>query len=173
VKLIPIIMAVFSLSALLSDCGGPDITANNNTTFGVRVILHTTAGPDVLSPSPGESSSADAVEGGFTATAINDQDWINYAKVQRKLLDDQLTNAGTLTGPQLLTLLQRLKDIAAKMDAYQAAAGKGATCEGTITQNADGVITIGQAADGSLAVTCGTTGGSGSGSSSGYPSSNP
>lgn len=148
-----LLLACLCLAVLLAACG-PTITVTNNTGFGVRAIVHSTAGVDVVSPTPGNSSTVDAVDGAYNVTVINDQDWINYAQVVRKLLNEQLANSDNLTGPQLLNVVQRLKDIAAKMQQFQAAAGKGASCSGSLSSDAGGTVTVSLATDGSLFVSC-------------------
>jgi len=149
------LLAGLVLALLLAACG-PTVTVQNQTGFAVRAIVTTVSGGDVVSPSPGESSSVDAQEGAYTITAIPDQDWINYAQTARKLLNEQLANSDNLSGPQLLKVVQQLKDIAAKMKQFQATAGKGATCRGTINQDGSGgTATVSVAADGSLVVSCG------------------
>ncbi len=149
-----LLVACLCLAVLLAACG-PSITVTNNTGFGVRAVVTSAAGVDVISPTPGNSSTVDANEGTYNVTVINDQDWIAYAQTVRKLLNEQLANSDNLTGPQLLNVVQRLKDIAAKMQQFQAAAGKGASCSGNLSSEAGGVVTVAQAADGSLLVGCG------------------
>ena len=53
---------------------------------------------------------------------IPDAEWIEYARTTRKFLNDQLANADSLTGPQLLEVIRRLKNIAARIDQFQRAA---------------------------------------------------
>ena len=137
----------------LAGCG-PSVIVSNNTRVPVRVIVTTGAGREALSPTPGESSSVDAAEGPYSATAIPDDEWIAYAKAVRKDLNEQLANSDKLTGPQLLDVIRRLKDIAARMQQYENAAGSSAKCGGTITQDSGGVVTVSVAADGKLILSC-------------------
>jgi hypothetical protein len=148
-----VLYAILILALLLAACG-PTVSLQNTTGFAVRAVITTVNGSSVVSPSPGESSSVEAAEGAYTVTAIPDQDWVSYAQTVRKLLNEQLANPDSLTGPQLLDVVKRLKDIAAKMKAFQDTAGAGATCRGMITQDSGGAATVGQAADGSLLVAC-------------------
>ena len=71
------------------------------------------------------------------------------------MLNEQLANYDELTGPQLLDVIRRLKDIAARMQQYEQAAGSQARCVGNITQDSGGgvaVITVAPA--GALVVSC-------------------
>lgn len=133
----------------------PSVSIHNGTTFAVRVVITTSVGTEVLSPSPGESSTADAAEGTYTVNVLPDADWVAWATATRAYLNDRLANSDSMTGPQLLDVVQRLKDIAAKMKSYaDAAAGTGAGCAGSVTSDANGGVTITQGADGKLLATC-------------------
>jgi hypothetical protein len=140
--------------ALLSDCGGPSVTVQNNTKFLVRAVVTSGGGSQVLSPSPGESASADVGEGVYSATVIPDTDWVEYAKLTRKVLNDRLANADNLTGDQLLDVVRRLKDIAAAMQQFEQAASSSGKCDGSVSQDGGGVVTVSTASDGSLVVSC-------------------
>ena len=146
------IVAVAAL-VFLAGCG-PSITVQNSTRIPLRVVVSAGGRSDVLSPSPGESSAAEVDEGPYRATAIPDADWIEYAKLTRKVLNDQLANSDRLSGPQLLDLIQRLKDIAARMQQFEQAAGAGASCGGTVSSDSNGQVTVSQGADGKLVASC-------------------
>src|SRR5260221_3525818 len=133
--------ACLFLAILLAACG-PTITVQNKTGFAVRAIVKHAGGSDVVSPTPGESSSVNAEEGAYTVTAIPDADWISYAQTVRKLLNEQLANADNLTGPQLLDVVRRLKDIASKMQQFESAAGQGASCSSSVSQDSNGLVPI-------------------------------
>jgi len=141
------------LVLLLASCG-PSIVVENKTRFAVRVVVTTPNGSDVVSPTPGESSVVDGAEGSYRATAIPDADWIEWAKSTRKVLNEQLANSENLTGPQLLDLVQRLKDIAKRMDEFTKSAGKGASCSGSLSSDSGGNVVVSQAPDGTLVVSC-------------------
>lgn len=146
-------IVVLILAAVISGCG-PSVVVQNNTKFAIRVVITTPDGSEVVSPTPGESSTVDAAEGSYRATAIPDADWIEWAKLTRKVLNDQLANSDNLTGPQLLEVIRRLKDIAARMQQFESAAGVGASCGGALSSDADGLVTVSQAANGTLVVSC-------------------
>jgi hypothetical protein len=148
-----LLAACLFLGVLLAGCG-PSITVTNNTGFAIRAVVTSATGSEVVSPTPGNSSTVDADTGNYTVTAIPDADWVAYAQTVRKLLNEQLANSDSLTGQQLLDVIQRLKNIAAKMQQFASAAGKGASCSGAITENGGGTVVVGLAADGSLAVGC-------------------
>jgi hypothetical protein len=148
-----LLVACLLFGVLLAACG-PSITVTNNTKFPIRAVVTTSSGSDVVSPTPGNSSAVDADVGNYTVTAIPDADWVAYAQSVRQFLNDQLAHSDSLTGPQLLQVVQRLKDIAKQMQQFQAAAGKGSSCTGAITENGGGTVNVGQAADGSLVVSC-------------------
>lgn len=153
-KWLILLATLITLAAESTSCGGPTVTVENGTKFPVRVVVSAGGSSSVLSPSPGESSSADASEGPYRAYAIPDEDWINYAKDTRKYLNDQLANSDNLTGPQLLNVVQRLKDIASKMAQYDAAGGGGVGCSGTVSADHDGLVQVSVGADGKLTAAC-------------------
>jgi len=133
----------------------PSVVVENRTGFAVRVVVTSANGSEVLSPSPGESSVAEVAEGSYRATAIPDAEWIENAKATRKFLNDQLANSENLTGPQLLDVIQRLKNIAARMQQYESTAGVGASCSGAVSSDGgDGLVVISTAANGALVVSC-------------------
>jgi len=133
----------------------PVLTVQNNSSIPVRVVVRGSGNNQVLSPSPGESSSAEVGEGAYSAYAIPDAEWIEYARLTRRYLGDQLANADNLTGAQLMDVIRRLKDIAARMQAYEGAEGSSGACRGTVSAEKDGLIRVAVGADGKLQLTCG------------------
>jgi hypothetical protein len=154
VQWLAILVFLFALQEGATSCGGPTITVQNNTKFPVRVVVSSGGKSQSLSPSPGESSSADADEGPYRAYAVPDADWINYAKDVRKYLNDQLAHSDQLTGPQLLDVVRRLKDIAERMTQYEQAAGSGTGCSGSMTSDHDGLVEVSTKSNGGLLVIC-------------------
>jgi hypothetical protein len=152
---IVLVTAFILIAGILAGCA-PMLTVENKTGFEIRVFISEGGGSTVLSPSPGESSSAEVSVGRFTAAAVPSQDWIDYATATRQYLNDRLAHSEDLTGAQLLDVIQRLKDIATRMQQYENSAGKGGSCSGSVTENNDGLVVVSVAADGSLAVTCGS-----------------
>lgn len=152
-KRIPLIVSFVVVAALIAGCA-PMITVQNNASFPVRVIVTNSGRREVLSPSPGYSSTTEAAEGAYRVTAIPDAEWIEYAKLTRQVLNEQLANADKLTGPQLLEVIRRLKEIAIQMQQYESAARSSASCGGKITSETDGYVEINTAPDGSLTVVC-------------------
>ena len=149
-----ILLAGLIVGAVLLVGCAPSVVVENKTGFAVRVVVHSAGRSEVVSPSPGESSVAEVEEGPYLATAIPDADWIEWAKLTRKVLNDQLTNSDQLTGPQLLEVVRRLKDIAARMQQYESA-GIGASCSGAVSSDGgDGKVVISTAANGALVATC-------------------
>ena len=146
-------LVLYALS-LLDSCS-PDVVVSNTTNIPVRVTVSSGGKSDVLSPSPHESSATEAAEGPYSAVVISDAEWIAYAQLVRNDLNQQLANSDKLTGPQLLSVVQRLKDIAAKMDQYNKAAKAGAKCSGQITaQGSGGAVTVSSGANGELVIAC-------------------
>jgi hypothetical protein len=146
---------IVALSALLCLAGcGPTVTVSNNTKFAVRVVVTSSDGSEVLSPTPGESSSAEVSEGPFRVTAIPDADWFAWAQLTRKDLNDRLANPQNLSGPQLLDVIQRLKDIAARMQQFETSTGAGASCGGTVSSDNDASVVVSLGANGTLVVSC-------------------
>ncbi len=143
------------MTALVVACG-PFVTVENKTKIPVRVVVTSPGRSDVLSPSPGESSSAEVDEGAYSVAVIPDQEWIEYAKLTRQVLNDRLANSQNLTGAQLLDVVQRLKDIASKVQQFeQAAAGKGAGCRGSVgSDSGGGRVQVNIGVDGTLVVSC-------------------
>ena len=141
------------MTALVAGCG-PIITVNNITKFPVRVVVSSGGRSEVVSPSAGESSSVEVVEGPYRVYVIPDDEWIAYAKATRQYLNDRLANSQSLTGPQLLDVIRRLKEIAARIQQYEQALGTGKGCAGSVTSDGGGVVQVSTAADGGLVVSC-------------------
>ncbi len=145
------------LAALLTACA-PVVTVENKTTFPVRAIVSMPGGiRQVLSPSPGYSSSAEGTEstGAYRVTVIADSEWIEYARLKRKVLNDALANSDQLSGPQLLEVIRQLKEVAEAMQRFEQAAGGGASCGGRLTEKVSmGLAEVVQTPDGQLVVTC-------------------
>lgn len=147
-------IAVILAAALLAACA-PTVTVTNETSFPVRVIVMSKGIRNVLSPSPGESSIAVVSNGSYRVTVIPDEEWIEYAKLTRKILNEQLAHADQLTGPQMLDVIRRLKEIAIAMQQFEQAAGKSASCGGVLSdENPDTLVIVLQDLTGALAVTC-------------------
>ncbi|CAG0955101.1 hypothetical protein ANRL3_00501 [Anaerolineae bacterium] len=142
-----------SFAALATGCA-PTVVVENKTTIPVRAIVVASGQSNTVSPSPGESSSVEAPEGSYRVTVIPDAEWIEYAKLTRKYLNDQLANSDRLTGAQLLEVIRRLKDVAARMQQFEGAAGSGASCSGRISEDKSAVAVISVAANGKLTVVC-------------------
>ena len=147
-----IVIVVLAGLLRLDGCS-PTVTVQNSTRFAVRVVVSSGGQTEVLSPSPGESSAAEVSEGPYRVTAIPDAEWITWAQLTRKDLNEQLANSDKLSGPQLLNVIQRLKTIAARMQEYEKA-GLGASCGGTVTQDSGGVATVSLGADGKIVASC-------------------
>jgi hypothetical protein len=144
-------LAMIAIGLRLTAGCGPVVTIQNQTSFPVRAIVIHTGGKDVASPSPGESSSVEVDEGTFTVAVIPDNEWIDYAKTKRKVLNDMLANSDNLSGQQLLAVVAQLKDIAARMKQFEDAAGKGASCSGSASNDHDGLVQVSQGAGGLVA----------------------
>lgn len=144
---------VVGAAIVLVGCG-PTVTVRNETTIPIRAILMSNDGSETFAPTPGESSSAEASEGPYRVVAVPDADWVEYAKLTRKVLNEQLANSDNLSGPQLLDLVRRLKDVAAKMKQMEGAAGSTGACAGKLTQDSSALATVTVAADGRLVVSC-------------------
>jgi hypothetical protein len=148
--------ALCIVAAVLASGCGPTITVENRTRFPVRAVVSQGMNREVVDPSPGESSTVDADIGPYRAYAVPDKEWIAYAKLTRKVLNDSLADADKLTGPQLLDVIQRLKDIAGRVQQYEAAAGAGNGCSGNITETGSEAHTVdvNVGANGRLVTTC-------------------
>jgi hypothetical protein len=153
--LIKFLAGCVALAAMADSCS-PVITVTNNTTFEVVATINNGGKRQVVSPSPGNSSSAEAEQGVYTVTIIPSQEWRDHAQATRDFLNDQLAHPENLTGEQLKEVIRRLKDIAAKIkafeDSYKALSGQ--SCTGAIGDNGGGAVTVSAAADGALSVTC-------------------
>lgn len=152
-RLRPFLLAVAALVA--AGCG-PVITVENHTRIPVRVFVSNGDRNDLLLPSPGESSTMDAQVGAYGVSAIPDKEWVEYARATRRFLNEQLAQPDSLTGPQLLKVIDRLRDVAAQMLEFgQAARAAGSGCGGMISDQSSGALAVVSIApDGSLAVTC-------------------
>lgn len=145
-----VLVAIMALA--LAGCG-PSITVENKTSFDVRVFVSNNGHHEVLSPSPGNSSTMDATEGSYIVAAVRSEEWLNYAKATRQYLNGQLSNMDSLTGAQLFEVVQRLKDIAKKMAEYENVK-TGASCTGRIAEDANGAATISLGPGGALVAAC-------------------
>jgi hypothetical protein len=143
------LVAVLALAAC-----GPSVTVQNSTTLPVRVVITGPNGAETFAPSPHESSTTDVGEGHYTVVVVPDADWLPYAQQTRDFLNQQLANSQNLTGPQLLDLVQRLKDIAARMAQMQSAAGHSASCSGNVTGDNSAVATISVGITDTLTLSC-------------------
>ena len=152
-KRMKFLAGLVALAALADGCL-PVVTVQNKTSFVVRAVVTNSGHSQVLSPSPGESSAAEVEEGPYRVTIIPDQEWLDHANATRQFLNDQLAHSDTLTGPQLLEVVRRLKEIAASIKAYENTAGNGAACAGQITQDGGGSVTVSAATDGTILVSC-------------------
>lgn len=145
------------LAALVTACA-PTVTVENKTTFPVRAIVTMPGGiRQVLSPSPGYSSSAEGSDstGVYRVTVIPDSEWIEYARLKRKVLNESLANSERLTGPQLLEVVRQLKEVAEAMQRFEQAAGGSASCGGRLTEEVTfGLAEVVHSPDGNLLVIC-------------------
>ena len=139
--LIRFLAGCLALAAMADSCS-PTIDVKNQTAFVVRVIVSNGGKVQTVAPSPGEGSAVEAQEGPYSVYVVPDSDWLEYAKLVRKDLNEQLANSSGLSKEKIDQLIARLKDIAAKMKSYETA-GLGASCSGSISQNAGGSVTVG------------------------------
>lgn len=145
-----VFVAIMTLA--LAGCG-PSITVENKTSFDVKVFVANNGHHEVLSPSPGNSSTMDATEGSYIVAAVRSEEWLNDAKATRQYLNGQLANMDSLSGAQLFEVVQRLKDIAKKMAEYENTKS-GASCAGRVTEDASGLATVSVGAGGVLIAAC-------------------
>ncbi len=152
-QIVRTLLPLAAIAVVFAGCA-PSITVENRTPFDVRVIVNTPAGDETVAPTSGNNSEVAALEGRYNVTAFLDEEWIAWAKASRKGLNDSLADSSHLSGPQLLNVVQRLKDIAGRMQAYESTAGPptGETprewvrrtwCSGEIPKDSDGAtVTI-------------------------------
>ena len=151
--LIKFLAGCVALAAMADSCS-PTISVKNEAAFTVRVIIRNAGKLQTVAPSPGESAGAEGQNGPYFVAVVPDSDWLEYAKLVRKDLNEQLANPSGLSGDKIKQLADRLKSIAAKMKAYESA-GLGATCNGSITDKGGGVVTVTAAGgDGQIGVEC-------------------
>ncbi|MBI5878245.1 MAG: hypothetical protein HZB53_11400 [Chloroflexi bacterium] len=148
-----LLVGVVLFVTVLAACG-PSVTVSNMTTIPVRVIITSAGQHSMVSPSPHESSTAEVQAGPYVASVVQDSEWLAYAKLVRQDLNEQLANADRLSGAQLLDVIRRLKDIAARMQAFEKAAGVAATCTGTVEEDGSAAVEITQAPTGALVIRC-------------------
>ena len=148
-RLTALLLAAFAVAGC-----APSIVINNQTSFPVRVVVSSGGKSEVFSPSPGESSTAEAAEGPYGVYVIPDDEWLAYAKATRKYLNDQLANADNLSGPQLLDVIRRLKEIATRIASFERAAGSGYGCSGSVSSDKDGIVNISARPDGTIVASC-------------------
>ncbi len=145
--------ALCAASAVLIAGCSPLIIVENHTRFPIRAFVSQER-TNAVSPSPGESSSVEATEGAYSVAVIPEQEWLEYAKLTRKVLIDELADPDHLTGAQLLDVINRLKDVAATMDEFQRAAGSQASCGGSVSEGGSSLVTVATGASGGLVVSC-------------------
>jgi len=144
-------------AAILVSACAPYVTVQNNGAFPVRALIISGGVSQVVSPSPGEASYPEVPTGPFRAVVIPDAEWIEYARATREYLNQQLAHADSLTGPQLLEVIRRLKDVAARIKQYEsAAAGRSAIgCSGSVSSEDSGVVVITTTPAGEIQLNCG------------------
>jgi hypothetical protein len=147
-------LAGFLALAAMADSCSPGVTVENKTEFQVRAVVSSGRRPSIVSPSPGESSFAEAQEGPYRVTVFPEKEWLDHAVATRKFLNDQLANADQLTGAQILEVSRRLASIALKIKQFEDASAKTSACSGRITEDGGGAVTVSTAADGTLRVVC-------------------
>ncbi|MEP7355688.1 MAG: hypothetical protein ABI847_00450 [Anaerolineales bacterium] len=152
-RAVRLLAGCLALAALADSCS-PLVTVENKTQFEVRAIVTNAGHSSVISPSPGESSVAEAEEGAYKVVVIPSKEWLDHAIATRQFLDDQLAHADTLTGEQLREVTRRFVEIALKIQEFEATAGQAQICSGQITQDAGGHVTVSTASDGSIVVAC-------------------
>jgi hypothetical protein len=152
-KAIGILAAILYIMGLLDSCS-PTVTVQNRTSFVVRAVISNAGKSDVVSPSPGESSSVEVSEGAYGVSVIPDTEWVAYAQATRAYLNQQLANSDTLTGPQLLEVIRRLKDVASRIQQFEQTGGKAAGCRGSVSGDGGGVVDVSVGANGALVVSC-------------------
>ncbi len=147
----------FLLAAAFLQSGcAPTMTVENKASFPVRAVVSMPGqGRQVVSVSPGEFSGVEMGKAKrYRATVIKDQEWIEYAKLTRKVLNDSLANSDQLTGAQLLEVIRRLKDIALRMAEFERAGSQGATCGDAVNEEKNPVVIIRTSTQGALTVSC-------------------
>ena len=86
--------------------------------------------------------------------ALPAAEWLDDAKTARKLPNDRLADSGNLSGPHLLGVIKQLKDIAARIQQFEKAAGAGASCAISVGSNHDASVVVSLGTDGKLVVSC-------------------
>jgi hypothetical protein len=99
-----------ALAALADSCA-PSVTVVNNTDFTVRAIVIAGYNQHVLSPSPGESASAEAVQGPYAVYVIPDKEWVEHAQAVRQFLSAQLADPQGLSTAQIEDMLKQLQQL--------------------------------------------------------------
>lgn len=148
-------LLLVAVAAIVAGCA-PTVVVENATTISVRVGIDSGFVHQMLSPSPGESSAVEVEEGNYRAVVIPDTEWIEYAKLTRTVLTEQVLTAdpNRLSHEQLQDVIQRLKDITAQIEAFEAAASSRAACSGSVSESGGGGVIVSMAEDGTLAITC-------------------
>ena len=143
----------------------PSIVVKNNTTIGIRVMIKTDKGSDVVSPSAQESSTVESTGGRFTATAVEDQVWADYMRQTRQsviaLLQDVVNHKTSLPTQELEQMFANLRDIDARIADFARFQPSliGNICSGSVDSNGEGdpgtaTVTVVQTDDGKLSTSC-------------------
>jgi hypothetical protein len=126
------------VGALVVGCG-PSLTVENKTEFAIHVTVRTSKGVDVVSPSPGESSSVDFEGGNFSAVAFLDQEWVNYMTSSRDTLNNLI--AGVASGQrridrdELEAVLTTLRTLNSRIATIQGITGEAPSCSGSFNSS--------------------------------------
>jgi hypothetical protein len=153
-RFVPFALCI-AAAVLVSGCG-PTITVYNRTRIPVRAQVFQGKQHAVVNPSPGESSTVDADLGPYVAIAEPEEDWLRYAKLTQKVLNESLADPSRLTGPQITDIVQRLKDIVERIQQYEGAGGRRSSCRGKITEKEPEAhsVNVDVGVTGTLVATC-------------------
>lgn len=151
-------LLLISLCALLvlflSSCA-PLLRIENETTLGVKALVSIPGSMrQLVTVEPMNDAGLDTIGiGKYIVVVIPDKDWLEYARLQARVLNDLLTGSPNLSPQQANDIKTKLKEIHTALEQYEKAKS-GAACSGKLDSEGFNLATISQDASGNLAISC-------------------
>jgi len=159
-------LALAAVVAVAAACA-PSVTIHNATTFGIVVGITAADKGDAFSPSPGEDSTFVFGGGSYSVWAMPSTQWKTQMQQTKQalnaLLNDYTAHQVALTSDQIDQVIQKLKDIDVELRSFaDTPDNTKVSCSGSVSGgNGEGggrgaaTVTVSQAADGTLGISCG------------------
>jgi antitoxin component of MazEF toxin-antitoxin module len=164
VVLVTLLLALCVLATACEDIAGllymtakPLLSIQNSSDVNVRVMASLNkGGSQYVTIAPGERAGVELGQSDrFTVVVIRDQQWLETAKGTRKVLAELLAQPDKMTAEQIRDVVQRINNIQAQIDKYDASKSGGGSCSGALPN--DSMVaraTVSKGSDGQLAASC-------------------